>query len=511
MTRVHKTGETLPLTPVYTGEQIRAAEQPLLDAGHGPALMRRAAYGLAQRIAGLLKGRLYGAQVTGLIGPGNNGGDGLYALAFLARRGAAARAVLVRQKAHQAGLDEFLTAGGRLVQEVPAGTQALVDAVVGTGFHGEFSAPDVPGLAELLEARDAAGQSPAVVACDLPSGVDADTGAAGDAVLRADHTVTFGGLKQGLLTGHGGLLSGHLHSVDIGLETHLPNTVVRHICGSAPSTGPAASDHKYSRGVVHIVAGSQSYPGAAHLTAGAAISTGTGMVTLQAPDSVRAQVIAACPGVVGIPEQGSQAAAGRAGCVVVGPGIGQEEPDLQRAQAVMEQVLTSGARCVLDASALLLVGDRLRQGRGLAENVLITPHLGEAGKLAAAMRDRLLTRMLKLGSASADPVEAARRIAGKLDCTVLLKGPTTVIASPEGEAILHRAQAPGLATAGTGDVLSGILGALAAGAGPESDWMPVAALGVQRHTAAAQQIDPCGHGHFGASGLIAGLGAGCPA
>lgn len=537
------TEATAHLVPVYTGEQIRAAEKPLLDAGHGPGLMRRAAYGLAQHCAGLLKGWVYGAGITGLIGSGNNGGDGLWALAFLARRGAAARAVLVRDTAHQAALEEFLTAGGQLVEAVPADTEVLIDAVLGTGFRGEFSTPEVPGLAELLKTRDDAAQPPVLVACDLPSGVNADTGAAGPGVLPADCTVTFGGLKQGLLAGRGGLLSGQLETVDIGLGEHLPKTVVQYASGPAQHSGPAPADHKYSRGVVHIVAGSPSYPGAAQLTAGAAISTGTGMVTLHAPAEVRELVIAACPEVVAVPEHAGQEAMGRADCVVVGPGIGSEEPSLQRAEAALEQVLDSGTSCVLDASALTLIPSLLRRRGGLNKNVLITPHLGEARKLAAAMRDRLLTKMLDSDSASADPVEAARRIAGRLDCTVLLKGATTVIASPQAEAILHRAQAPGLATAGTGDVLSGILGALAAtvpvpvvdGArssfgrvqrprpshlkpvgpsfAPEADWMHLAALGVGLHTAAAQQIDPGGRGRFGASQLVTALhpAAGQPA
>ncbi|WP_120003646.1 NAD(P)H-hydrate dehydratase [Nesterenkonia muleiensis] len=555
------------LVPVYTGDQIRAAEKPLLDSGHGPALMRRAAYGLAQQIAGVLKGAVYGAQITGLIGSGNNGGDGLYALAFLARRGAAARAVLVRQNVHHEALEAFRAAGGQAADAVPAGTQVLIDAVLGTGFRGEFSTPEIPGLAGALNTHhDAAAPPPVVVACDLPSGVNADTGAAGQGVIRADHTVTFGGLKQGLLAGRGGLLSGQLHSVDIGLGEHLPRTPVHWAAGPAQPTGPTAADHKYSRGVVHVVAGSQAYPGAAQLTAGAVLSTGAGMVTLQAPVSVREQVIAVHPEVVGVSGPASSGAVSRASCVVVGPGIGEDPERLEEAEGVLERALETGTACVLDASGLGLIRGQLRRGGGLNKNVLITPHLGEARQLAAVMRDRLLSSMLESASPKADPVEVARRMAGRLDCTVLLKGASTVIASPQGEVVLHRAQAPGLATAGTGDVLSGILGALAAssagpaggetplgprrgprsreapprvlpdmapsdtdasvrvpdvrspdaaaplGSGaaapalaPEADWLQVAALGVGMHTAAAKHIDPDGRGRFGASQLITAL------
>lgn len=537
MTKGHKTGGTLQLCPVYTGEQIRAAEMPLLDAGHGPALMQRAAHGLAQQVTKVLvrspRGRVYGAQVSGLIGSGNNGGDGLYALAYLARRGASARAVLVRENAHPEGLEEFLAAGGRLTESIPAGTEVLIDAILGTGFHGEFSTPEIPGLPELLKTHDDAATrtAPLIIACDLPSGVNADTGAAGPGVMRADHTVTFGGLKQGLLAGRGGSLSGQLHSVDIGLGHHLPKTLLWTTplwCTADPAEhsaaqyndveqkaraphlpGPSAQDHKYSRGVVHIVAGSQAYPGAAHLTAGAALNTGIGMVTLQAPAAVREQVIGSYPEVVGLPENSTPEAWGRASGVVIGPGIGEQPADLQRAESVLEQVLEAGTACVLDASGLSLIRAQLHRRGGLNKNVLITPHLGEARTLAATMRDQVLTHMLETNSAKSDPVEAARRIAGALDCTVLLKGATTVIASPQGEVALHRAQTPGLAAAGTGDVLSGILGALAARNAKLSDaklpWWQVAALGAQKHSRAARQIDPAGLGHFGASQLLAAL------
>lgn len=503
------------LVNVYTGEHIRAAEKPLLDAGHGAALMKQAAYGLAQHIAHLLQhptsahsrslvGRpVYGARITALIGPGNNGGDGLFALAYLARRGAAVTAVLTRERAHPDGLTAFREAGGRLIDHIPPTTDVLVDAVLGTGFHGEFTRPDVPGL-ELIE-HDAADSRPLVIACDLPSGVNADTGAAGHGVIAADHTVTFGGLKQGQLAGRGGTLSGVLHTVNIGLGAHLPKTPVQLNSTENPAEAspPRFSDHKYSRGVLHLVAGSTTFPGAALLTAGAAIHTGVGMVTLRAPEAVRAQVIGTHPEVVGVTEQGGQGAMAKADGVVIGPGLGEEPQGLAEAEAALEQALGSGTSCVLDASGLGLIRDQVRRRGGLNKNVLITPHLGEARRLASMLRDQVLSAMLSSDAGHADPVEAARRLAGRLDCSVLLKGSTTVVASPQGEVVLHRAQAPGLATAGTGDVLSGILGALCAT--QERDWLTVTTQGVSMHTSAAQRVDPEGHGHFGASSLIGAL------
>lgn len=505
--------EEQKLIPVYTGEQIRSAEKPLLDIGLGPVLMRRAAYGLAQHIASLFNQRrrqgTYGAQLTGLIGSGNNGGDGLYALAFLARRGAEARAVLIRDRAHPQALQAFRAAGGRVVRAVPKKTEVLVDAMLGTGFHGEFVRPEVPGLAEAVDAKTV------MVACDLPSGVNADTGAAGEGVFGAQLTVTFGGLKQGLIAGRGGLLSGRVHTVDIGLGAHLPKTLIRVIAHSSAAPVPARplnpAGHKYSRGVLHIIAGSAQYPGAAQLTAGAAVRTGVGMVTLGAPESVRFQVLSAYPEVVGSPAEGSAAAVSRADGVVIGPGLGSDPARLAEAEAALEQCLQAGTACVLDASGLSLLRGQLGRSGGLNKNVLITPHLGEARQIAKDLRDSVLTGQLADGSAKTDVVEAARRIAGKLDCTVLLKGATTMIASPQGEVVLHRAGglegmgAPGLATAGTGDVLSGVLGALSAATGQEQDWLNLAALGVSMHTAAAHRVDPHGEGRFGASNLLAAL------
>lgn len=509
MTRHH--GE--PLVPLYRGEQIRAAEQPLIADGRGEQLMRTAAVGLAACVVDVLtaRGRVYGSTVTALVGSGNNGGDALYALSFLRRRGVAASAVLVKGRAHQAGLADFQAAGGRVVETVPACTEVLVDAVVGTGFSGDYRLPDVPGLERALKTA-------ATIACDLPSGVDSDTGAAGDGVIAADHTVSFGGLKQGLLVGAGGRLSGQLHLIDIGLGPYLPRTPVRAVMPGAHGAlaahpglpalqPPDVGAHKYSRGTVQICAGSAEFPGAAQLTVGAAIATGVGMVTVVAPESVRRHVVAAWPETVGA-DPGRPAGLGRAGAAVIGPGLGDEPQRLSEAEAALESVIEAGIPCVLDASGLGLIRDQLHRRGGLGGTVLVTPHVGEARSLAADLRDTILGQLLSSGP-QADPIEAARRLSGALDSAVLLKGATTVIADPEGQVIVHRAETgrapgvPGLATAGTGDVLSGILGALAAT--QPRDWLTIAAHGTARHSAAAAAIDPHAEGSFGASAVVKAL------
>lgn len=505
----------LPLAPVYTGEQVRAAEAPLLDSGRGPELMRRASWGLAAGVLRILRGqaarpgmgsasgssgrghgsripvpRIYGARVTGLIGSGNNGGDGLWALTFLRRRGVDATAVLTRGRAHQGALQAFLQAGGRVVEEIPQQAEVVIDAVLGTGFRDEFRAPPIPDEA-------------VVVACDLPSGVDADTGEVRGSAPAAEHTVTFGGLKLGLLTGDGGHLSGRLHAVDIGLGGHLSTPRAQLLSpGWDPASfwsPPQSVDHKYSRGTVHVLAGSQQYPGAAQLTVGAALSTGAGMVTLEAAEEVRRQVLAAAPEVVAVPtgavDLGERLE--KAGAVVVGPGLGDQAAHLEAASETVREAVRRRRPCVVDASALALVPELT-----LGAEVVLTPHVGEARRMARGLGLAGVEGLL-----STDPVAAAEALAERTGATVLLKGATTVIASAGAETLLHRAQAPGLAAAGSGDVLSGVLGAVLA---TQQDQLTVAeraALAVGLHAQAAQRVDPQGQGHFGASALVVGLGS----
>ncbi|WP_049897432.1 NAD(P)H-hydrate dehydratase [Nesterenkonia massiliensis] len=525
------------LIPVWTGEQIRAAEQPLLNVGEGEALMRRASWGLAAHILQILqaqRGSVYGATVVGLIGSGNNGGDGLYALAFLRRRGVDARAVLLRPTCHTQALAAFRQAGGKLQTTIDDGADLILDAVVGTGFSGSFDAPSLP-------------QDSVVVACDLPSGVDAETGAVRGTAIRADHTVTFGGLKTGLLLGQGRAFSGVLHTVDIGLGAHLPEPTgyvmselvdtlgtiggagmttqagvdnllrfrpgdtqridhssgsggaARNLAGEAVPVlrrrGPDADAHKYSRGVLHLLVGSARYPGAAQLSVGAALATGVGMAQVQAPDAVAQAVVNHWPETVASNQ------AERAAAMVIGPGLGDDSQRLAQAEALLQQSRRNAVPCVLDASALALITPKLLADPGyagsLGKHTVLTPHTGEAQKLAERLGDLQLQDAL----AEQKVLAAAPRLAQLTGAVVVLKGPVTVIATPGDEPpLLHTEPAPGLATAGTGDVLAGIIGALLAT--QEESARYCAALGVALHAAAARRLDPRGHGRYGASALL---------
>ncbi|MDS2172073.1 NAD(P)H-hydrate dehydratase [Nesterenkonia sp. CL21] len=497
----------IPLIPLYTGRQIRQAEAPLLEAGHRETLMRRAAYGLAQAVLERLRavrGSVYGAKVTGLIGSGNNGGDGLYALAMLRRRGVETHAVMMRDRAHEAGTRAFLAAGGRLVDVVDTDTDALIDAIIGTGSRVGFEMPRIPGLDEVL-----ADESTQVIACDIPSGVDVETGAVAGDVIDADVTVTFGGIKSGLALGEGSHAAGEIRAVDIGLGATLP-TPARWLVGDerlrattpdaadtpAPLSRPrvSARDHKYSRGVLHVIAGSVQFPGAAQLTATAAVTSGVGMVTLQAPEEVRERLSIMMPEVVTTSGK-STAVLERATAAAIGPGISR---DVFQIAAMGRAVEWAGTEhpCVIDASALANLDDEYFADEDLGPNVLLTPHYGELRRVMTNTGHEDLGEVL-----DRDPATAVEQLAARLNVTVLLKGPSTIIAAPQGPTVVHRVHAPGLATAGSGDVLTGIIGALAA-VDPQAPMWRTAALGVRLHAEAAKRLDPYACGAFGAGELL---------
>ncbi|MGP5219295.1 NAD(P)H-hydrate dehydratase [Arthrobacter rhombi] len=440
----------------YTGTQIRAAEAGLLQGQDGASLMRRAAHGLAHHTMNLLResfGGVYGARIAALIGSGNNGGDALFAMARLASRGVACTAVVMAPKVHVEGLAAFKRAGGKVVEagregaagsrgrnrrwhratEALNGADLVIDAVLGTGARGSVSMPTIPD--DIL-----------VVACDLPSGVNADTGSAPDAVLQADLTVTFGAMKTGLTVGAGHLLSGRVEVVDIGLSPYLGEPdlfVMEDSDAHRLFPRPARSAQKYSRGVLGLVAGSDEYPGAAVLSATAAVNTGVGMLRTVTTETVRPLVSQAVPEAVAAHSVDPHVQAW-----AVGPGIGEDADQL----AATRTAISSGLPCVVDASALA----ELSQGQGHSKLVL-TPHAGELTELLqrAGMR-------LDREAVEKNPVRWARWAAVAYSSVVLLKGPATVCVAPDGPTIVSNNGGPELATAGSGDVLTGILGAMLA-------------------------------------------------
>ena len=437
------------MTAVLTVEQIRSAEASLFKSTPERDVMLRAATALGTTCARLLqetRGGVYGAKVSLLVGAGNNGGDALFAGALLAKRGARVTAVPAADQMHVDGLAALRGAGGFLAasDDVEAGihvSDLVIDGLVGIGIKGELK-----GKAAWL--ADAANDTDAlVVAVDVPSGVNADTGQAlGEAVI-ADVTVTFGALKRGLLLPPGSQYVGMLEVVDIGLAQQDLTSVVHRsdlLAMNDLLPRPIPSDHKYSQGVTGVVAGSDRYPGAAILSVGGALHARPGLVRYcgTAADAVVGQWPSA------IVTSGSPQDAGRVDSWALGPGIGTDEHSL----ALVREVLAQPVPVVIDADALTLLAEHPRLLNDREHDTLLTPHEGEFRRLAPDV------------DIEADRIAAALVLAERTSCSVLLKGSTTVIANPQGDVALNVSGTPYLATAGTGDVLTGIVAAYCAAA-----------------------------------------------
>lgn len=438
----------------YDADTIRRAEAPLLDRLPPGTLMQRAAFALARRCAQILGGT-YGARVLLLVGGGNNGGDALFAGAALASRGARVDALLVSDNVHDDGARAFAAAGGRchraggdddarLFQDA----DLVLDGMLGIGASGALR-PSYERVANL--AADCAAP---VVAVDVPSGVDASTGEIAGAAIRADVTVTFGAWKIGLLVAPGAEHAGMVDVVDIGLS--LPSATVRALDAADVADlipGVDAETDKYRRGVLGVVAGSDRYTGAAVLAVGGALATGVGMVRYVGASHPAEMVRRSWPeAVVAVGEPGDTGALERAGRVqawVVGSGLGTDDD----AAAMVRAVLACDVPVLLDADAVTIVAAHPEWVRGRHAPTLLTPHAGEFARLTAAERDDV----------EAHRLQRARAAASDLGATVLLKGSSTLVVDPDGSVRVNTAQTPYLGTAGSGDVLSGVCGALAAG------------------------------------------------
>ncbi|PWD50436.1 bifunctional ADP-dependent (S)-NAD(P)H-hydrate dehydratase/NAD(P)H-hydrate epimerase [Serinibacter arcticus] len=443
----------------HEARTVVAAETPLLDRGE--PLMALAARAVSTAVARLLRerrSRVAGAVVHVLVGGGNNGADALYAAAELAARGAAVTAVLLGSRTHEAAATAARAAGVALVpaDALPEGAgraaagDAVVDGITGIGAEAGLREPAASFVARLVDALAGAdgGRRPLVVAVDVPSGVGVDDGRLVGPVLAADLTVTMGTAKPGLLLPPAALLAGEVLVVDLGLDlAGADPAVVRLERGDVARLWPVPSprDHKYSRGVLGVVAGSAGYPGAAVLATSAAAPL-VGMVRYLGPDRAADAVLARHPEVV----HGD----GRVQAWLVGSGIGtDDDARLAQARDALERGLADGLPVVVDAGGLDVLPERV------PATVVLTPHAGELARLLAA-RGHDVTRE----EIEERPVEHLRLAVAATGATVLLKGAVTLVAGP-GTPV--HAQADGtswLATAGAGDVLAGVVGAVLAGA-----------------------------------------------
>ncbi|MGR0158890.1 NAD(P)H-hydrate epimerase [Paenarthrobacter nitroguajacolicus] len=445
----------------FTGQQIRDAEQPLLDSGEGAVLMQRAAYGLAQAVAREVKSRrrLSGASVTVLAGKGNNGGDGLFAAALLAGRGMRTTAVLAAAEVHSEALAAFVAAGGRVVQlkasnaeelaVLFAGDDVIIDALLGTGARGGLREASAELVASLQELRPRL-----VVACDVPSGVDANSGEVHWPVLEAHVTVTFGGIKAGLMSDPGEGCAGRVELVPIGIEASLERRSpdLRRLTAAdlgALLPRPGRRAHKYSRGVLGVVAGSARFPGAAALGVHAAALAGVGMVRYLGPQSVAQLVLARTPEALWETDD-----PGRVQAWLLGSGVDGEE-QLQRAGDAGTSALAKDLPVIVDAGALSLLPERC------PAQWILTPHAGELATLLNVFPSTGEVKVTR-DDVESRPLHYVRQAAEQSGATVLLKGATTLVSSPSGVVFSQSEGTAWMATAGSGDVLAGVMGSLLA-------------------------------------------------
>lgn len=475
----------------YAVADVRAAEDRVRAGLEDGELMLRAARGLAEVVA--IRARQHdAARIVVLAGGGDNGADALYAASMLADEHAVeviGIATALHEPAseavHRAGVSVHLIDPEADAVDAEAGAALAEADLVVDGLLGIGGRAGLRGA--MAAAVRAVPDSAYLLSVDLPSGADpAGLEALGDAVF-ADETVTFSMLKPVHLLPATEPAVGVLTVVEIGVRMEVPPAVERLEQTDAadlwPVPGPA--DHKYTRGVVGVVAGSDAYPGAAVLCVTAALETGTGMVRYRGPRRAEGLVLASCPEAVPGP--------GRVQAAVVGPGIDPQDEGVQVDR--VREALSADTPLVVDAGALVILADWLRgeprqtdgRFRPREAATLLTPHAGELASLLSTLEDRPVTRE----QVQADPVGHARRAAALTGAVVLLKGSSTLVVDPDPAVPVRvQADAPAwLATAGAGDVLAGVAGALlAAGLAPRD----AGALAAYLHGRAAHRANPGG-------------------
>jgi len=436
-----------PGRPILTADGMRAAEAAAIEAGTPvEELMERAGTLAAEAI-----GRFAGsAPALILCGPGNNGGDGFVIARALAERGLPVRVATLgepRTSAARTARDRW-SGPVEPLEGAPA-APLLVDALFGTGLTRGLDAATSGALLRL------AGKALTRVAIDLPSGAATDDGSLFSPVPRFDMTVTFATLKPSHLLQPAARHMGRLVVADIGIEA---DSRLREI-GRPHLPGPGPDDHKYSRGYVAVLAGEM--PGAAALTAAAALRAGAGYVRLAA----NAMVANIPKAVVQGGSQENLLQDKRIGALIVGPGLGRSDG----AGHALSGAIRSGRPLVLDADALVLLAGGLDRLAGV--DAILTPHSGEFDRLFGA-------------DEGAGKVERALAAAAQAGAVVVFKGADTVVAAPDGRAAIAPVASSWLASAGTGDVLAGIIAAMRARGLPS---FVAACAGVWVHGAAAQE------------------------
>jgi NAD(P)H-hydrate epimerase len=497
---------------IVTSDEMSGIEQACGRAGiTTSALMENAGRAFAGQVE-LILGGVAAKSVCVLAGPGNNGGDGLVAARFLYDRGARVTVglcgarpdgdnnlVLVQER----GIDCFEISGEQPcadLEEALFSAEAAVDAVFGTGRKRPIAGAAAVALRALAQHKRL-NPNFLILALDVPSGLDSDSGEPDPLTPAADYTITLGLPKYGLFTPAGAARAGETIVTDICIPPAFSETLRTELLtpnwarAVMPQRSPFA--HKGTFGKALLVAGSQAYPGAAILAASGAARSGVGLVTLAVTPSLQALISAGLPEAtwLPLPEESPFMPAGGAveavvsaaaayDAILIGSGLGPSLP----VQAFLTALLPAlGTRkLVLDADGLNALSVIPEWWRALTFGAVLTPHPGEMARLLGT----------SVAEVEASRIGAARVSAEKWGQVVVLKGAFTVIASPDGRVRLSPFANAGLATAGTGDVLAGVITALLA---QGLDAFDAAALGVYLHAAAAGRVK----GRLGDAGMLA--------
>jgi ADP-dependent NAD(P)H-hydrate dehydratase / NAD(P)H-hydrate epimerase len=478
------------LRPAHDADGMRSLDRWAIEQQRVPSLELMEAAGRA--VATVVSELAGEGPVRVVCGKGNNGGDGLVAARYLAETGFEVEALLLWPAEQLSGdaaanLERFPAAHPVEPADLDAGlggSAVVVDAIFGTGFSGSAREP----AAAAIESINRCGAP--VVACDIASGVDASSGEAEGVAVEADLTVSFHAAKLGQLIAPGKAHSGELRIAPIGIPDGAPGEPAAGIIGEAvldllPGRGPGST--KFSSGQVVIAGGSRGLTGAVCLAAEASIRAGAGYATVVVPADLEpifeqklTEVMSiGCAGAPGRLEGGSAdqviAAFERAAAGILGPGLGKAPGSFELARAAAPAI---GAPLVIDADGLNAFAGELTRLGGRTAPTVLTPHAGELGRLLDRSSEEV----------SAHRLAAAKEAATGAGAIVVLKGDDTIVTDGERVAV-NAFSAPALATAGTGDVLSGMIAALLARA---RDPFAAACAGVLAHAragrAAAQRI-----------------------
>ncbi|HEY8284224.1 MAG TPA: NAD(P)H-hydrate dehydratase [Chloroflexota bacterium] len=452
---------------LVSAAEMRAAEEEAGRRGLTPAaLMQLAGRGAADWLLHQPKGKERRYLV--LAGPGNNGGDALVVAGLLAKAGAAVQIVTYRRAqpspVDPSGVPRFDSADDPSLERLRAallGCDIVVDGLLGTGK----ARPIESDLATMLGEVRSAPKHPSIVALDVPTGVDVDSGAADPHALPARHTLTFGYEKRGLRFSPARELAGEVLLVDIGL----PNTPIVPVVACLPEGSDVAgwlpvrspTTHKYTAGAVLALAGSPLYAGAPVLCTTAVLRAGAGYVTLAVREASRAAMAALLiePTMLVVPDAPRTAvahireAAGRYQALLIGPGLGREPDTVFLVRSLLSEPLSGPRAAVVDADGLFALSQAPNWWEQAPLPLVLTPHTGEMARLTG----------LSGADIERNRLEVAATWTKTWGQVLVLKGAPTIVAAPTGELTINPTGNPLLATAGTGDVLSGIIAAFLAG------------------------------------------------